>query len=186
MDLVVAVYNEDIDWIHEITVNRIFLYLKNSLRYIEIQTKFPTARIEILENIGRESHTYLHHICQHYDKLGEYTVFLQGNPFDHCEKGKLLRLLHNNKNPILFFGNFYSCDEIGQPDHPGLPVGKMYEECFGENRKVFNFIAGAQFFLAKEILHKNSLEKYKFLLNKHYNEPEFPWCMERYWIYLFA
>jgi threonyl-tRNA synthetase len=34
--------------------------------------------------VGREGHTYYWHICENYDRLSEYTYFLQGDPQDHC------------------------------------------------------------------------------------------------------
>lgn len=45
--------------------------------------------IRTLKNVGRESHTYLHHIIEIYDSeestRDEIIVFLQGHPFDHCK-----------------------------------------------------------------------------------------------------
>lgn len=38
------------------------------------------AEHHLLENIGLESHTYLHHIVSSYDTLAEKTVFAQGAP----------------------------------------------------------------------------------------------------------
>lgn len=186
MDLVVAVYNENIDWVHEITAKRVFLYLKNSNRFEEISKKFPYANVEILENIGRESHTYLHHICEHYNDLGDYTFFLQGHPFDHCEKDRLLRVMKNPNSTITLFGTFYKCDGNGFPHHSGLPLTKLYSEYFGKTQEEFNFVAGAQFIVSSDLIIRNTLDKYKFLLKKHYIEPILPWCMERYWIYLFT
>ena len=36
-----------------------------------------------LGNIGREGHTYLHHIITQYNSHTDYTVFLQADPFIH-------------------------------------------------------------------------------------------------------
>ena len=36
-----------------------------------------------MNNVGREGHTYYKHIYDNYDNLADYTIFLQGNPFDH-------------------------------------------------------------------------------------------------------
>lgn len=183
MDIVVAVYNENIDWIENLKDKRVFIYLKNSSRYEEIKNKFSYANVEVLENIGRESHTYLHHICTHYYDLSDCVVFLQGHPFDHCPN--ILNLLTYSLTPK-FFGNSYECDGFGNPHHCGLPVAKLYRELFGKIKLNFKFVAGAQFIIPNTIIIKNSLEVYKNLLNKHYTENLLPWCMERYWIYLFT
>ena len=37
------------------------------------------VHFEKLENVGRESHTYLHHIVEHYDELAPWTIFTQAS-----------------------------------------------------------------------------------------------------------
>ena len=62
IDLVVARYNEDVNWLKKVPKNiNIILYNKGK---DDIQFKFIK-----LDNIGRESHTYLYHIINNYDKL---------------------------------------------------------------------------------------------------------------------
>ena len=54
-DIVIAHYNENLDWISELDstyINKIWIYSKSST----VNDYIP------LLNIGRESHTYLHHI----------------------------------------------------------------------------------------------------------------------------
>ena len=68
LGLVVALYNEDCSWIHkliEIPNIKIYIYLKNPARLPDIQKEFPNCIIEVLENQGRESHTYLYHIIKY-------------------------------------------------------------------------------------------------------------------------
>jgi len=69
MDLVVAKYKEDVSWLSRINANYI-VYDKSSGQ---------------LPNIGREAHTYVYHIVNNYDSLSEWTAFVQGKPFDHCQ-----------------------------------------------------------------------------------------------------
>jgi len=38
---------------------------------------------QLPKNVGREGHTYYTYICENYDNLPDYVIFLQGNPFDH-------------------------------------------------------------------------------------------------------
>merc|ERR1719248_86361 len=41
----------------------------------------PVATVQQLPNVGRESHTYLHHIVDNYENLANWTVFTQaGEP----------------------------------------------------------------------------------------------------------
>lgn len=77
--VVVAKYNEDTSWVLNMTRNHdVFLYNKGQ----------PTSQKNItLPNIGRESHTYLHHIAYSYDSLkikpNGVTLFTQGRVDDH-------------------------------------------------------------------------------------------------------
>lgn len=76
VDLVVARYNEDVNWLKKVPKNiNIILYNKGN---DDIEFKYIK-----LDNIGRESHTYLYHIINNYDKLANKTIFTQGDPFSH-------------------------------------------------------------------------------------------------------
>jgi hypothetical protein len=44
----------------------------------------PPGNVVPLENVGREGHSWFTHITHNYDRLADFTVFLQGEPFDHC------------------------------------------------------------------------------------------------------
>ena len=65
--------NEDIEWTNVVIYNK-GTKLENNYNHEEI----------MLENVGREGHTYYKYICDNYDNLDDYTIFLQDNPFDHC------------------------------------------------------------------------------------------------------
>lgn len=71
--LIVAKFQENTDWTKQIKDFDIFIYNKGKGK----------AGIK-LENVGREAHTYLHHIIENYDTLADVNVFTQGHPFDHC------------------------------------------------------------------------------------------------------
>lgn len=55
----------------------------NSTAYVEEPDKSGVDVPNALPNVGRETHTYLHHILTQYPQFPEYTVFLQGWPFEH-------------------------------------------------------------------------------------------------------
>lgn len=94
--LVVAHYNESLDWLnemHEAHPNvEIFVYTKARIEMMPLSTSLPpTVRIIKLPNVGRESHTYLHHIIENFDALADFTVFTQANPFDHRTRHQMLQ-----------------------------------------------------------------------------------------------
>jgi hypothetical protein len=58
----------------------------------------------LMENVGREGHTYYSHIVNNYDNLDDYTIFLQGNPFDHSPNliDNLFKYINNKELNIYF------------------------------------------------------------------------------------
>ena len=74
LELVVARHRENLNWLRRVPKKfRVTIYDKGGHH----DAKHP------LPNVGREAHTYLHHIVTRYDDLAELTVFAQGKPFDH-------------------------------------------------------------------------------------------------------
>jgi hypothetical protein len=79
-EVVVARYNEDLSWIEkEFPNDKITIYNKGK-NDISVHSG---VTIKKLENIGRESHTYINYIIENYDNLPDRVLFLQGNPFTH-------------------------------------------------------------------------------------------------------
>jgi hypothetical protein len=72
LQLVVSRYGENVSWTHNLDAVPVVVYDKGD-------AQAPGA----LPNVGREAHTYLHHIVTHYEHLADVTVFVQGEPFDH-------------------------------------------------------------------------------------------------------
>ena len=72
LEIVISRYNEDISWTESIE------------EYCTVYNKGDTLNVDTIElnNIGREAHTYLYHIVNNYDNLSDYTIFLQGDPFN--------------------------------------------------------------------------------------------------------
>lgn len=71
--IVIARYNENLDWLKSIKIPYI-IYNKGN------EIDLPNFK---LDNVGRESHTYIYHIIKNYDKLDDWTCFLQGDPMYH-------------------------------------------------------------------------------------------------------
>jgi hypothetical protein len=75
--IVVSRFNEDLEWTKQLS--DVIVYNKGSILTGDFNQKF-------LINVGREGHTYYKHIYDNYDNydnLSDYTIFLQGNLFDH-------------------------------------------------------------------------------------------------------
>lgn len=87
--LIIARYHEDISWIKNVPESfRIVVYNKGkNLPFFQKIRCLKSDRISVfgLKNTGREAETYLHYLKETPD-FGDpekYTVFCQGNPFDH-------------------------------------------------------------------------------------------------------
>lgn len=83
IDLVIARYNEPLDWLNEHKdkkFNKIFIYNKGSS---EVTCPIKPVSGDViytkLPNVGRCDHTYIYHIIHNYNKLGDVTIFTKGS-----------------------------------------------------------------------------------------------------------
>jgi len=87
VDLVISHYNEDLDWLADLphhNFKQIIVYTKGTRR--PNCSRF-WCQVIPLENVGREGHTYLHHIIQNYNTVADVTIFVPGSCFmDHKKK----------------------------------------------------------------------------------------------------
>ena len=150
--IVVSRYCENVNWSKQF--QDVLIYNKGkpmNENYNEI----------MLNNVGREGHTFYKHICDNYDNLSDFIIFLQGNPFDHSPN--LIYNLEkyiNNKDLNIDFEfiseRILDCNLSGCPYHPDLPLIDVYEKLFNEKKKdlIFKFGAGAQFIVSKKHILK--------------------------------
>lgn len=76
--LVVARYNESLGWLSAVPAEwSIHVYNKGGCVDIARQ-----CQLTEVANVGREAETFTHHNSRHTP--GDYNIYLQGNPFDHC------------------------------------------------------------------------------------------------------
>lgn len=205
--VIIAYYNENIDWISNINTNYSEVYLYNkSGKMLNIN---PNINVIELPNIGRESHTYLYHIINNYSNLPNECIFLQGNPFDHSiPEEELFKIINNannstekfiyltkfklflEKNQDLTFKEHGFLHGFWQNEHNlSSSIVKIYNELYP------NFIStlfgqGALFLVNKENIYKNSLEFYKKCLNillnsENLTDPLEGHAFERLWYYIF-
>jgi len=165
---VISRYQEDISWANG--VPNCIIYNKSDS---QPNTIHPLIQ---LPNVGREGHTYLHHIITNYDRLDDYTVFLQGYPFDHSPKLEHKLKLYSNKinqNEMISFeylsDNILNIQIIPLSDYHLLPC---YYVLFGskkssevvQNKKTITFGAGAQFIVSKETILSRPKEFYEKMI----------------------
>ena len=166
-DLVIAKYQEDISWTKDVDDSwNIVLYDKD----------------KGIPNIGRDSHTFLYHICLNYHNLADITVFSQGSYKEHCSNfiNKLSELKHgegytplsDRKLKMRSNQNTY----YKEPD--------LVSNCqcrFGLEEKDIEFPYGAFMAVDKEVILKRPLKYYLNLLtlvsssDKYTHELEYLW-----------
>lgn len=191
MDIVIARYNEPIEWTQQIPASyKVHLYNKG----------LPVENSIQLENIGRESHTYLTHIVRNYDQLAEFIIFTQANPFDHVKYANLSVPIwlkkwrqevehygytrgHDIKTEYDFH---WPHDDVTRQDLTlGDWAAKYIENDWIEFPHIFMY-NGACFGVSRTLIHKRPKAYYQRLLDLHTSvNPEESYFMERMWLYVF-
>lgn len=192
MDVVIARYNENLDWINifdDCKDVRLFVYNKSDKNW-QYEGK-STMSMCSLDNIGREAHSFLHHIVTNYDNLAEKTMFLQGHPFDHeVSPSQLVGFVEGeDKREIIPISSkkLFKCDKTGRPNHGGLPIGETYKQILPKSEKIdiYYFSSGAQYLVAKECIKNKPLKFWENLLELSVTDKKFPWTIERLWGYIY-
>jgi hypothetical protein len=115
--LILARYNEKVDWVKNLTPD-IEVIIYNKGRH----------EGNNLPNIGREAHTYLHHLCN--GKLADRMVFAQADPFYHCGN-------HFVNNMMEFFHGTKGFKSLSADILTILPNGNQWEEFGSLNRRLY-------------------------------------------------
>jgi hypothetical protein len=186
IDVVVARYNEDTTWMSALFHPRIFVYNKGD---------GPEPR---LPNVGREAHTYLHHILENYDRLPDWTFFTQGDPNRHMPFSFLQGIINGwpktyfrsalwiEGGPIFFVSEpvRFEGEAEGQSWEKGVP--EVWGELFTSDQPPgMVFAPGAIFAISREKLFSRSFAFY--LKARDLTERERgPWEFERLWAYLWT
>lgn len=188
IDVVVSVYKENIYWLkHRNYYNeRIYAYKKFE--------RFDYDYIELLPNIGRESHTFIHHFLKHYNFLNsDYLMLLQGNPYPHLTRGKDVPSYLIFKNEIKPEHNYYHLGDIALCNSFGRPFSgwdcelyRIWDALFGSQMPV-QFIAtyGAQQIVHKDLITMRSRKFWEKAYELHYEYDYTAWAFELLWYYIF-
>jgi hypothetical protein len=192
LELVVARHTEDLAWLRR--VPRAFtasVYDKSGALPDAIQ----------LPNIGREAHTYLHHLAERHDSLADITVFVQGHPFDHApDLHKILRSLAEGSFSVPDFhwlGFLADTDDARgrrlfvpwskNPERHELPLNEFHQQLLGApGPDAYRFFVGAQFIVTRATAHRRDAAFYRNARELSVSSPLAPHCFERCWDRVFS
>jgi len=184
MKIIIARYTENVEWSKQF--ENVVICNKGE--------KLEDGYNEIIypDNVGRESHTYYKYICDNYDNLDDYLIFLQGNPFDHSPN--VINTLNNyinkykNKDLNLNFEfiseDIINCNLAKCDNNYILPLQEVYEKLFNEKKLELQFVfgAGAQFIVSREAILKRPKSFYEKIvkMNEYHNLPVEAYVIERF------
>ena len=203
--LIISRYNEDISWLDKHKDFYITVYNKG----LELQGN-QQFNIINLENVGRESHTWIYHIVSNYYKLDDINIFLQGRIDDlGCmafkDPNKYMKVI----NKLGFASSRYGLlgpfhwkwnvgienDERykilwkkGEISESKLGFRKFSKVLFPKIPKIVATSYGGCFAVKKELIRKYEISFYEKLLkvlSMHRNPIEGHY-MERLWCYMFT
>ena len=212
MDVVVARYEEDISWVKTIPEHlytRIIVYNKGE----EAEFDLPKSIVQTLPNMGRESHTYLHHVIENYDSLADITLFLPGSAWTRGDKKerveRLVDYLKENRTSIIIghkddrmINDTYNFsidtwtvtnteNRRKNPESsltPSLdrPLRNWFEKRFeGESMNCVSFTGIIA--VSRDDIRKRSKEFYEGLYKEHsHTNPEVVHYSERVWKNIFS
>lgn len=214
--IVIARYNEPIDWVNtlpDVKTTKIYLYNKGG-DDVSFAKQESQVTVATLPNVGRESHTYLTHIIDNYDKLDpkDVTFFTQGGLSTHAH-GPIPKFIENTVSEALRIGINESRAIWHRliPQHqaratfrisewpPKTPVtpnarnenfGQWFERCLGRpipQQNVFKWIAAGTFAVRNDRILKHPKAFYEMLIAEvnDCNNPETGHFFERSWYYIF-
>lgn len=159
---------------------RLILYTKDPLAdTTELQRLTNDTKVIQLPNVGREGHSYLHHIASTWDDLATQTFFLQASIHNPREFSARVRDYYTSETGMLSLGwTGKSCecnncgDRFGWQDRSGI-VEKTWKEVFnqtcGEQRVLLSY--KGQFVASAARLRANDKTLYERLM-KALEDPE--------------
>ena len=178
--LVVSVYNEDLSWVKSIDfADKIFIYNKGN-QFIDNSIRLP--------NVGREAHTFIYHIVNHYNNLPDYLITLQGCPFPH-----LRNINEENINEVFKNHNYtnqrHTFHELMIDNSGG--TANLYQKYFENVPNQMWFGPGGQWIMPKEKILSKSLNfytnvLYELMIDRKSSQDGIvnAWTMEGLWNYI--
>jgi hypothetical protein len=209
VEIIVSRFNEDLSWTQEAPFN-LFQYIVYNKGTNDNFIKTNVKQIINIDNVGRESHTYLYHIIENYNNLSNITVFFPGSLNLDYKKFKAKMILNNiiqSKYSIAYLvghyhpniketfndfmidnwkstdtQNFLLNNESALQKSEIRPYGKWYTHFFGNIQAQWTTMCGI-FSIDKRDIIQYSIKCYQILIqtvNTHSN-PEAGHYIERSW-----
>lgn len=211
IELIVARYNEDLEWLKEEPFNQFPVIIYNKGENDNFFKPPLLKEIINLPNVGVCDHTYIYHIIKNYDNLANITIFLPGSCSDNHKIHRTMNVIQNTvkTNDSVIYAYYSKSDDIHnfsldkwlstndknkELNNDSLlrkcdinPYGKWLQEIF-PNISSNNHYSGLGIFsVSRKHIHNRSKESYKKILkfiNKHKNE-ECSHYVERSYIHIF-
>ena len=195
-EIVVAHYNEPLGWLGDLPKGwQPVVYHKGTPCEFPKTGRQPKSLR--LENVGREAHTYLHHLIENWNRLAPVTAFVQGNPFsgapDLIEDLKdpacdSFRYFSNNPVGECFetpFGSVTLCDRDGAPHHHGLALFTFAQAHGLWIKERIPFAPESNFLVAREAIRSRPRSFYEALLETTLRDALAGYRLERLWMAIF-
>lgn len=209
VDIIVARYNENLEWINEYPFNQ-FQYIIYNKGSNDNFCKNNVKEIINLQNLGRCDHTYLYHIINNYHNLSDIIIFFPGSLNIEHKKQKAVKILNyiilNGYENAYFLGNYqndifetfkdFKLDNWKASDEKNLelnpesklqlcrlrPYGKWYRYFFGNTKAKWNTYLGI-FSIDKKDIVQHPRQRYELLINtlSSHSNPEAGHYIERSW-----
>jgi hypothetical protein len=166
--VIVAKYNENMDWLNRVSVQNYIVYDKGSS---PIPDSFPKQQIFRRENIGREADSFLFYILENYYNLPEYLIFLQGHPFDHvydCTPENIQQKIEDLVGAKPKQSCFFYCNPCykNMEFYPGMQINKYMDFILGKQPpENYCFAAGCQYLATRDDILAKPINFYKNLRN---------------------
>lgn len=188
---VVSQWNNDVSWVEEYTTNYIIYDKSNTL------TEGP--KVIKCENVGHNLYDIFHYCYSNYDNIPNLIAFLEGNPWDHCNREKFNRVINNKFfTPLESYENApdyhaaMKCSDAGWMEinndwyiisHPrrDFSMFQSYNQALdyvfknAYHPQFVRFSPGGMYLVEKErILHysRNFWKSLMEIVSKHSNQPE--------------
>ena len=207
-EIVVARYTEPMGWAekyHDVVT----VYEKDELFDSALSEKEAScSRRELLPNVGRETHTYLHHIINNYHSLARNTLFTQCGIEEHdtfpieeymFDTGSSRFLLNNFRTIYAKDGRYGFLQHMWKwlDDYNNgkmLPERRTFKQWWADTLKKpmphinrYKWSHGAIFSVSDRSIRTNALEKYSRMIEcvSHHSNPEAGHYFERAWYFVF-
>ena len=212
IQVVVSVYKENMSWLNEEPFNGLDTICYNKGNQDIAECKNSKCKVIDLPNVGRESHSYLHHIIENYNNLAPVTVFIPASWTDDRKKSTALEIIEKARTykktnipttPVSQNDDVWGfqldewtstnsknkeMNETSLLQHcPQRPFGVWYKLNFPDTPLTHIQYTGI-FAVARDDIIKHPIERYKNLIKyiDNHSNPEAGHYIERAWHSIFS